>query len=168
MASLGKDAPLERFHHLGLGVGLVIIAEQMQEAMDNEMGDMVRRAACLPVPPRARPSRRPARCRRASAAARCAGLSGKAGKDSTLVGLSLPRQSGIEGADIGVVGEDDAELAECPAHGRSRPSAAVDGTPRPAASSSLRPASRPLRPVNVDVDRRQRTVRRRPVPVFSA
>ena len=52
-------------------------------------------AACLPVPPRAPPSRRQARCRRASAAA-CPPIStGNAGKDSTLVGLSLPRHSAL-------------------------------------------------------------------------
>ena len=50
-------ARLQRFHLLGLVVGLVIVAEKMQEAMHHQMGEMVRRAACLPVPPRARPSR---------------------------------------------------------------------------------------------------------------
>ena len=86
---------LARFHDRGLGIALVIEAEQVQDAVHDEMARDGRPAACAAPPPRARRSRRRARHRRAGPARRpAAARPGRpVAKDSTLVGASLPRQS---------------------------------------------------------------------------
>ena len=71
-AEPGQQLDLARLHRLRLGVGLVIEAEQMQRAVDQEVGQMVGQRLALPRPPRARlvsnatttspRSRGPARC----------------------------------------------------------------------------------------------------------
>ena len=45
------------FHRLGLGVGLVIVAEQMQKAVHGEMGEMIGERLALGSRPRAPSSR---------------------------------------------------------------------------------------------------------------
>ena len=98
-AEPGQDAPLQTLHRLRLAVVLVVVAEQMQETVHRKMGEMVanglafgpdfardrlvgdRDVAEHGRPAAASPSRRV----RATAA----------GKDSTLVGLSLPRHCAL-------------------------------------------------------------------------
>ena len=63
--------------------------------MDNEMRDMVLRAACLPVPPRAATVSAASTMSPSIGGNAPPGASGKAGKDRTLVGLSLPRQPAL-------------------------------------------------------------------------
>src|SRR3990170_1551156 len=40
-AELRQDLPLEGFHNLGLAVFLVVVADQVQEAMDRQMAEVV-------------------------------------------------------------------------------------------------------------------------------
>ena len=51
-AELGERLPLDRFHRFRLGFILVIVAEQMQHAVGDQVGDMVldrdAQLACLP------------------------------------------------------------------------------------------------------------------------
>jgi hypothetical protein len=79
------DLAFKRFHSVGVGIGLVIVADEVQKTMHGEMGQMVQENPIFIV---TFPGNR---------------LVGKyifsppagagAGNDSTLVGLSIPRQS---------------------------------------------------------------------------
>ena len=144
MASRASIRRSSRFHLLGLGVGLVIIADQMQKAMDDEMGQMVVERLAFQARPRAPRSPRPARFaqhRRQRSPRR----GGKAGKDSTLVGLSLPRQPALSARMCGIVGEDQAELGRAAGSAPISARRRVDGACRERASAASQ-ASRPPRP----------------------
>ena len=93
MASLARTRALQRFHLFGLVVVLVVVAEQMQQAVDDEMGDMVRERLafqCGLARDRLGGEHDVAQHRRQR---RRLAATGKPGKDRTLVGLSLPRHS---------------------------------------------------------------------------
>ncbi len=138
---------LERFHLLGLGVGLVIVAEQMQQAVDDEMGDMVLERLVFQ-------SRFLATVSAASTMSPSIGGSGppfgngKAGKDRTLVGLSLPRQPALR-VRIWASSEKTMLSSERPAAPVS--AKAADTARSTSASAPPHRASRPPRR-NIDVD----------------
>ena len=69
-AQAGKQAALLGLHRLGLGVGLVVAAQQMQHAVDDQMASDDRTGSCPAPPPRPRRRRRPGRCRPDAARAR--------------------------------------------------------------------------------------------------
>ena len=88
------------------------------------MCDMVVQESCPVLPPRAPPSRRPARYRRASA--NCASPQRRLRKDSTLVGLSDAAPSRVEPANRASSRQAQADLAyrrraSTPALGQRRP-----------------------------------------------
>ena len=84
---------LESFHDLGLGLDLVIVAEQMQDAMDHEMREVVGQGLALVSASRASVSRR-ARHRPAAGVPAAPGAG--AGKDRTFVGLVLAAPGAVE------------------------------------------------------------------------
>ena len=113
-------APLDRFHRLGLRVVLVVMAEKMQHAMDNEMRRYGAPAACLPVPPRART---------VSAASTISPSIGgsvppistrKCRKRQHIGRLVLAAPFGVQRPDMGVVGENTTLSSEAPSPARIR------------------------------------------------
>ena len=46
---VGEDGGFEGLHDLRLGVGLMIIAQQVRDSMDNEMAQMVGKTFAVPV-----------------------------------------------------------------------------------------------------------------------
>ena len=92
MPSGASRPDLERLHGLRLRLGLVIVAEEVQDAVHNKVRGMVRQGlafAFLASRHRLEGERDVAE-RMAQRYARC---SDRAGKDSTLVALSLPRHA---------------------------------------------------------------------------
>ena len=88
---------LERLHDLRLGFGLVIVAEEVQDAVDNKV-----RAWSAKVLPSLSASRATVSKASATSPSGCASRrSGwaEAGKESTFVGLSLPRQARLSVAN---------------------------------------------------------------------
>ena len=95
MPSCARISRSSAFHDLGVVVFFVVVADQMQKAVDREMAEMMIERLLLVVGLPARRLDRRWRCRRACAAhrrARAGPVGCKAGNDSTLVGLSMPRQ----------------------------------------------------------------------------
>ena len=94
MPSLAKMPSLERFHLFGFGISLVIIAEKMQKTMHEEMGEMVRRTACLEFGLARHRLRARGRCRPASAGSgppRRTEKPGKTGRWSACPCRAIPR-----------------------------------------------------------------------------
>ena len=93
-AELRQDLPLEAFHRFGVVVFFVVVADQMQEAMDRQMAEMMIERLLFVVGLPARgligDGDVAEHARRIVGAAGPVGCS--AGNDSTLVGLSMPRQ----------------------------------------------------------------------------
>ncbi len=138
MPSAASARAFQAFHFLCLSVVHVIIAEKMQKAMNHEMGEMVlERLAfkCRLARDRLAGKNNVAQHRFRAFARRDVG---RPGKDSTLVGLSMPRHCDIDGAHLLVVGEDEAEFGLV----RHRQAAATDA----ARSDSL--AGKPLQRVS--------------------
>ncbi len=79
----------QALHHSRLVVILVIIAEKMQKTVNNQMGKVVghRQAPAVGLAPQRSRGQHDIAERRPETA----GISGAAGNDRTLVGLSLPR-----------------------------------------------------------------------------
>ena len=110
MASLASARALDRLHRFGVLVVLVIMAQKMQQAMDHEMRNMVLQRLAFQFRLALQPSRRPARCRRASAESLSADFGRKGRKGQHVGRLVLAAPFGVQLLDMGVVGKDDAEL----------------------------------------------------------
>ena len=95
MPSAGEQLDLERLHPLRLVLGLVVVPEQVQRAVHHQVGRCAAERLALGCRLAQHGLERHRDVAERAAARRPAsGVPGsQAGKESTLVGLSLPRQS---------------------------------------------------------------------------
>ena len=146
----GKDAPLGLFHHFRLGIGLMIIADQMQDAMHNEMRHVIGERLALVLQPRAATVSAASTTSPSIGGSALPALAGKAGKDSTLVGLSLPRHPALSVRIWASSVKTTLSSLRVEGCGADLGQHAVDGTPRDRRKLGF---VRPFARFDQDVDR---------------